>query len=245
MTKLSWDKLGVEAIVIVASILLAFSIEALWSNLQQEDDERVVLQSLLDDLYEKRTFFESNKLYNQAILDSIIKLLEASNPNSERMNLDELDETINGVLWTTQESYWDSAPLSSLFSGGNISSVTNQELLQDLSSLHTTFDNLKINSRNDVAFFGREVMPFLRQYINLAQLNNITDSAPGSGTNYPTPTIRIADKKDHSDLLNNQEFQNLLTERMWLILDMFSNGYAKLDGQLGPIIDILENELAN
>ena len=44
--KISWKRLAVEAAAIVASILLAFAIDAWWENRQDRADELLILRAL-------------------------------------------------------------------------------------------------------------------------------------------------------------------------------------------------------
>ena len=52
--KIEWKRVGIEATAIVASILLAFSIQAWWDNLQAREAEQIALLSLLDDFESSR-----------------------------------------------------------------------------------------------------------------------------------------------------------------------------------------------
>ena len=48
-----WPRIFAEGVAIIISILLAFWIQAWWEGQQERGDERIVLQSLLDDLNQK------------------------------------------------------------------------------------------------------------------------------------------------------------------------------------------------
>jgi len=53
MTKfqqIPWPRIFAEGAAIIVSILLAFWIQAWWEGLQRQEDERVFLRSMLDDL---------------------------------------------------------------------------------------------------------------------------------------------------------------------------------------------------
>jgi hypothetical protein len=53
-TKIAWNRIAIEAIAIVGSILLAFAIDAWWDHLQERGEEREILSALLAE-------FEANK----------------------------------------------------------------------------------------------------------------------------------------------------------------------------------------
>ena len=47
--KLSWFRISAESLAIVASILLAFAIDALWNNYQLQQEEQEILKGLRDE----------------------------------------------------------------------------------------------------------------------------------------------------------------------------------------------------
>ncbi len=72
-----WNLAG-QTVAIVASILLAFWIDAWWEGRQQQADERVVLESLLADLVQKKVIFERDRSYNETIYQATASLLMAA-----------------------------------------------------------------------------------------------------------------------------------------------------------------------
>jgi hypothetical protein len=65
-----WDKSPIEAIVIIGSILLAFSIDAWWQARQERELEQLYLQRLLGDLELNRvSAIQSNKAQS-AVLEA-------------------------------------------------------------------------------------------------------------------------------------------------------------------------------
>ena len=52
---IAWKRISVEALAIVASILLAFAIDAWWDNLQSAEDERESLELIQRDLRQSQT----------------------------------------------------------------------------------------------------------------------------------------------------------------------------------------------
>lgn len=74
--KIQWKRLSAEAVAIVASILFAFAVDAWWDDRQKTGDEQILLQSLLEDLTEKKVLLADDRMYNKAILRAVVGLLE-------------------------------------------------------------------------------------------------------------------------------------------------------------------------
>ena len=71
----NWKRLAVEAVVIVASILLAFGIEAWWDEQSERRDERVELIRVRDELTSDRDRLSGFGRFNdQAAVSSLAML---------------------------------------------------------------------------------------------------------------------------------------------------------------------------
>ena len=70
--QISWPRVLVAAAAIVASILLAFWIDAWWEEAQDREREVIILGALLDDLQYMRQQVDDQRLYNEGILKTEI-----------------------------------------------------------------------------------------------------------------------------------------------------------------------------
>ena len=64
-----WTGLAAQGFVIVASILLAFSIDAGWDNLQERDEERRIIESLRSEFEAKQAPLDSTVAVHTRVLD--------------------------------------------------------------------------------------------------------------------------------------------------------------------------------
>ena len=124
-----WKRLSVEAAAIVASILLAFAIDAWWNDRQQHDSEQIVLQTLLDDLRVKKVLLADMSRFSEAIIESAETLLRAASNIEQPLSDNTIDQLIGDTWWVSNDALWDSAPLSQLVAGGNLSQISNVELV--------------------------------------------------------------------------------------------------------------------
>lgn len=100
--EIPWNRLAVEAFVIVASILLAFAIDAWWTRYQESIEEQELLTGL-----------RAEFLVNQELVAKKISVLQTAQENLRlflRMNLDEVekispDEAMRMVVHPTHRSY--------------------------------------------------------------------------------------------------------------------------------------------
>ena len=243
--KTPWKRLSVEAVAIVTSILFAFSIDAWWDDRQRVNDEHVFLQFLLEDLREKKSLLASDRKYNNAILQATIGLLHAANDPNLELSEDSLDQMIERTWWYNTEGSWDSAPMRSLVSG-DLSIVSNPSLLQKLAKLQISISGIRNFYEIDDNFHHNTYTPFLIANANMPQLTNQTEHHPGRPeVSYVYPKFELLVKQDHTQLLRQQEFQNMLIAKMDRIQDILQNAYRFIDEELDEVIVLLDEELAD
>jgi hypothetical protein len=242
--EIPWKRLTIEALVIVVSILLALAADAWWDGLQQREDETVMLQSLLNDLTQKQITLADNRRLNDAMMESATTLLnEFVEPNSQ-LDKVEVDTLIAGIMWFNGEDKWGSAPLDSLIVGGNISVISDPILRQELASIQLSLNDLKRMSRSDEHYYTDIFVPFMMKNANLLQLRQYQLHLPGRPEQeYEQPTLNYTNSFDHSVLLSDLEFQNLVDQRITQIADIFNIGYAGFEDRLANAITLIESEL--
>lgn len=166
-----WRRIAVEGTVIVASILLAFAIDAWWNDRQQHESEQIVLQTLLDDLRVKQVLLADMSRFSEAIIVSAETLLRAESITGETLSEDAIDQLIGDTWWVNNDALWDSAPLSQLAAGGNPSLISNVELVQELAALQVAIGRVNHHYRNDGNFHDGVMTPFMISNANMAQIN--------------------------------------------------------------------------
>jgi len=211
---------------------LAFAIQAWWEDRQQQTDEKVVLQSILTDLVQKKAILARDHSYNGTIIQASTRPLQVATDSQTELSEDEIDNLINGFMFKNQKSDWVSAPLNSLFMGGNVSIISNQPLLQNLASVHVSFNRLRLFYQHDRDFVNNDLMPFVRRHVNQAQLTGITENVPGTNISYGLPAINVSNRYDHSELLSDVEFQNLIIARIYSLMDIINFAWLGFEEQL-------------
>jgi hypothetical protein len=245
--KIPWPRIAVEGAAIIASILLAFSIDAWWGNKQQHNVEQVVLENLLEDLREKQDLLNEMNRYSQAIVESIETLLRVGAGSQEKPSNETIDRLIGDTWWESSEVLWESAPMNLLVSGGNLSLINDPRLVQELGSLQVAIKSVRNHYQKDQKFHQEIMTPFIMSHTNIIQIYAAMRHRPGFPDDPGFPNINVAAIKntDHSKLLSTLDFQNLLAAKMERQLDILSTSHSEVEKQLSVVISMLEDELDN
>ena len=97
MTSKSGWWVFLQGLAVVLGILLAFGIEAWWSNQQQREDEVVMLELLLNDFRKMKSILVDDHAFNEAVLDStktLINLPTVSELVADEKEIDRPTKTI-------------------------------------------------------------------------------------------------------------------------------------------------------
>jgi hypothetical protein len=243
-TKIPWPRIAVEGVAIVASILLAFAIDAWWEDRQREATEQVVLQTLLNDLQAKQILLADMTTYCEAILESVERLLLAASSTDHALSEQAIDRLMGDTWWVRSEAVGDSAPLSQLIAGGNLSVIANPNLVQQLAELQAAIERAKYHSRNDSAFHENIMTPFMIANSNMSQVNKTIRHRPGHPEiKVQSRALGVAEGWRHSELLATTEYQNLLVAKMERLSDILEVGHPGVAGRLSIVIAMLEDEL--
>ena len=242
--KTPWARISVEGLTIVASILLAFWIDAWWDESQRHDAEQAVLRTLLDDLRVKQALLSDMNQFNKAIVESAETLLRVASGIEQEPDKDTIDRFIGDTWWVSNEALWDSAPLNLVASGSGLSLVSNPRLVQELAALQVAIGRVRYHYRNDGEFHNNVVTPFMIANANMAQISANMQHRPGQPEIATTfPDLGFVNSYRHSDLLVNVEFQNLLVAKIERCTDILDVGHPGVEKHLTLVISMLQSEL--
>jgi hypothetical protein len=241
--KLNW--LFLESVLIVISILLAFWIDAWWAERQERDNEQVTLQSLLNDLHQKRDLLAENRRRSNLTLDSVNSLLRAASDPGELSGQESIDKLLANLLWVQNENAWESAPINSLTMGGDFSMISNSALRNELASLLVNINRIRGFFRADEFFHQNTLGPYMMRNANLVQIIKSAESQLGdTDAGRILRALQSTKPRDHTGLLSKDDFQGLLYLKMENDLSLVLIGYPRLEQNLGRVIEMLEQELA-
>ena len=243
----SFSWLVLEGTAIVLSILLAFWIDAWWSDRQDREVERLILTSLLDDFRDKKELVEELRPYIGGILTSTKELLYASAEADRDLSSESIDHLIADIWWNNNTAIWSAPLLNSLVSGDDLTFVSNAQLRNGFIEWSNRFSWIQEFVAREVDFYDNRLMLFMELNVSMPQILNIIDHAPGDpeliydyGENF---SIKV--RVDHTKLLSSQQFQGLLARRSILLNDILTQAFFQLEDDLDATITMIEQELVN
>ncbi|MDP6653161.1 MAG: hypothetical protein QGF90_13825 [Gammaproteobacteria bacterium] len=208
-------KLIAEAMTVVASILLAFIIDAWWEERSEKAELTELLSVFLIEISENIQLVEGDVSFREAKSASAQRILKlASESTIDSISISELDGLINDL------TYWGymrfaTDVLNSIITTGQLTSMESVGLKFSLTSWQDELDYYRRVEQQDYDSYQTKLLPYLAESSNLMQINNASDGKPGTPVDYPTcefPTIRM---RDHRTLLNDDTFLSLVTITAW------------------------------
>jgi len=209
-----WLRVGAESIAIVFSILLAFSINAWWEDRQDRGEESQLLDSLKIELQSNLNRIEVELSYRDAVVESILKIFAAADGKAS-IEPQELDALIGDITWWADADFARGV-IDQITQGGKLSLVEGEELRQLLASLPHLYELTRQIESDDKDITRNVINPFLSANAAFSQIaNTLINGRPGTGELPTEPLYPTLSRRDHSYLLQNEEFQAILVRTHW------------------------------
>jgi len=245
--KLSW--LFLESILIVLSILLAFWIDAWWSDKQKREDESLVLTSVLTEFLGWQDTVEGQHIFLTAVRKSSKTLLDLTFGHDPDLSGEAIDALLADLLWDIDPALYSAPVLKSMTSNGALNIVTNPDLRRDLVQWSIRLDRIKERAERSNKFYENRLMPFMESSTSMPQVSNAIRSAPGDPESTENvghiEQFQIETVTDHSYLLADKEFQALLMRHSGFCDDMLYLTRDQFSAELDAMVSRVEHELAD
>ena len=252
--KTSWKRLSLEAAAIIASILLAFWIDAGWDQREDAARERIVLETLLSDMREFQLAREIRDGYLDAIIESGRSLLDIGKSLRPAATDREIDFLLNDLTYTSSVSNKGLPVLELLFEGGDLVTIKSDALRACLADFRYSLSVEESYGRREITFVDNVFYPFLDANSSLAQIWGADDGQPGDpkndrkSTEYPLGREAVQHSEiSHSEMIESRQFQNLLIRRILYVTN--AKGWEvsayNVDARLGECIALIESVLAD
>lgn len=240
---IQWKRISAEGVAIVVSILLAFSIEAWWSDYQDRAKEQKVLVGLKSEFERNLESIATEINYRKAVIQSILRIFDASVPESA-VEPDVLDGLIGDITWWSNAGY-SRGTIEDLLQSGGLSLIENEELRRLVASLPSKYEITTRAELNDQVTTRDVVVPYLNAHSSLTQISNtMAKGRPGTGQQLTPPIYPVVDSQDHTGLLRDQEFLGILVQEHWNHLEAIG-AYESLTDMLERGIQLTDQELNN
>ncbi len=240
-----WKRLGVEAVAIVASILLAFAIDAWWEARQARAEEQLVLSALKSEFRRNLSILETELGYREAVRASTFEILSASlDPTS--IDSGRMDELIGDMVWWGKADFSTGA-LDNVLLGDGLSLIGSKRLRHLLVSFPDRYDYVARLEAQDYETYRNLLVPYLlSKHASLPQINNSTiKGRPGTGDQQDIfVELPVNEPHDHTVLLDDDEFLGIVVQKRWDQGDSV-DGYASLRSEMEQIIRLIDEALAD
>jgi len=239
-----WKRLSVEAAAIVASILLAFAIDAWWDDKREQEELRGTLQAILNDFQASKEAVTWGRTTSTARRESIVNLFQATNDSSIQLSDTALDLLLSDLGWFEDQMIINDGSINSLFAGGKIGSINNDELRGNLAGWPRNIDELRGILSQDKKYLEDLWWPFIREHGYQPQILRAVRHVPGHPTStWVTFPLEPSERFDHSVLLSDRRFHNVLAE-LWSVQNDMLVAYDRADNWLDRSIELIEAELS-
>lgn len=175
--EIPWKRIFVEATAIVASILLAFAIDAWWQNRTERIVETQYLQALRADLHRSLQLLDEIEAQQRLQVGYLESLLLTNGDNAFS---DELRRWIDDGLFNVGTYKPQISALRDLESSGQTQIIQNQDLRRVLASIRQRMDGLETVQRDFQQSQQMLVDTYLVDNFNLSALmpNPTTSNEP-------------------------------------------------------------------
>jgi len=221
--EIPWKRIVVEAAAIVASILIAFAIDAWWQDRTESHIEIQYLRALREDLLASLGLLDENEVEQQQQVRYLESLLST---NSETPYSDELRRWIDDGLWNIGTYQPQLSALQDLESSGQTRIIENQDIRRALSSIRQTIDDLETSQRDFQVSQQMLIDSFLVDSFNLSDL--MLDRAADPGTDLSA--------------LGTDEFQSRVAFKISLRGEV-SKAQGRVRRAFTETLTLIENEL--
>lgn len=209
-----WLRVVAESVAIVFGILLAFSINAWWEDRQNRGEEYQLLDNLRAELRSNLSRIELELSYRDEVVESILKIFEAADGKAS-IEPQELDTLLGDITWWADADYARGV-IEQITQGGKLSLVEGDELRQLLPSLPHLYELTRQIEADDKDITRNVINPFLSANAAFSQIaNTLVKGRPGTGELPTEPLYPTVSRRDHSYLLQNEEFQAILVRTHW------------------------------
>jgi len=235
--KIPLKRISIEATAIVASILLAFAIDAWWNSRSDAMQEQALLIALSDDFDATANMLTSVKRMHAVTAESGEKLIsygeEDNVPEADRDNVDLLIGSHFGRAIFSPPM----GTVQSVMGSGRIDLIGNQALVAELTQWSSVVSRLHILEIEAREHFYDRIYPYLAERLNLKDLDK---GYPQFLDSFPWEQAQT----NSFLLVSEEEFLNIIYVH-WVLKTNIISAFEPVEASLTRIRNLIEKELAN
>lgn len=213
--RIPWRRVLTEGGVIVASILLAFAIDAWWGQRVAAKQTRQALLAMQAELVENKAYFNEAIGVWQLSEDAGFALLERTGPDASVEDPSEVSVLIGDLFLRPDIEPPAMGAALSLVSEGTLSRVRNRELRQSL-SMWPSYIEKQTENMNDIGAGGLLFFQRMLLYVPTLDFDRVNGMAsmPEAREAFASrATTASRFSSDWSGLLSDRQFESGVTQR--------------------------------
>jgi hypothetical protein len=202
-------RIVLEGFVVVASILLAFAIDAWWEEAREASQERALLVALSEELDNTRGLLEDNVRFHEDQLRRTGALLEIAAGQPSRVSTDSLDHLFAGLSSWAMASY-ERGTLDAILIGGAFNLIEDQSLRRVIVEWQRSLNELAEVEADEERVIRDLWFPLLQEATYMPQIFNTgLERIPG----WWAAEIPVRGEVDHTSLAGDRAFVNAVLIR--------------------------------
>jgi len=221
-----------EALVIICSILIAFAIDAWWSNKSDQTQRRSLLVTLNKDFENSKKQLDEIKPNHYKIERNLERLLIWSDTDTLPENYKIRFDSILGSIFWRQVFDPTMGTVESIISSSRFDLIKNQKLLSELTKWRALIENLNEIETTKVNHFYNFLYPYLSAKVSLKDFDK----------GIPRKVQWDHDLTKAYELLEEPEFLNLIYMH-WVIQWNINKEIPEVENTITSILDISKAEL--
>jgi hypothetical protein len=226
-----------EGLLIVFSILLAFGIEAWWSQRGERQAEMEVLQGLRDDFVENLGRLASAMSEHGEVRDAAVRLLAMTGPDADQTVSDLAMDTLVVASIAAPKVFPVTATYDALIASGQIGILESAGLRRELAGWSTTVADLREEERDAFRQMDQRLLPYLWDYVPVVTLDvNVLPRYEGADLG------RSRFPRRYRELLRSMRFENAVEERMNSSIRVIER-LTEAENAAERILTLVESEL--
>ena len=238
-SRTSLRSFGIEALVIVGSILLAFAIDAAWTERRESAEVDAALQAVRAELIGNRAYFDEVAVVHQRVADAGFEMLTLTGPDPSPAAAERVPALIGG-LWTRAGlEPPGSGAVSGLIASGRIAEVDDTDLREALAEWPAYIDRQQelLDLIYDQNLFHQRLVLFVAQ-LDIDRLYGMGDAESAREAFVAGAPRASRLESDYAGLLSDLQFENGVTSRVTAALigvDETENAQARIDALVSLI----------
>ena len=204
-----WGFLFTEAVLIVASILLAFALDSWWDERKERGEEAEILHGLEEEFLLNRSKLVYRIGQHTQDLEGMAVLLAAANRGSWTSQDMTVDQTLAHLIAPPTTDLGNGV-LDALISSGRIELLKNRELRASLAAWEGVFGEVRDDEELSRDFVFERVIPYLVE--KGVPVSKAISAWPG--TEFEEPRSISADPEKFASFLQDPRFAVILEARM-------------------------------